>query len=160
MNAIKKVLDKIVEIFCITIMALMTLLVTWQVVTRYFLNNPSVVTEQFAQYLFVWLVLYGAAYVFGKRDHMAIVFVVEKMPLKVRRAVIVIQEVIIALFAAGVMVYGGNKTMQTQMMQKDAALQIPMGVVYSAITFSGICIIFYAIYNIVSTLKQTVENTK
>ena len=89
---------------------------------------------------------------------MAIVFVVEKMPLKIRRVVIVIQEIIIALFAAGVMVYGGNKTMQTQMMQKDAALQIPMGIVYSAITFSGICIIFYAIYNIVSTLKDDGNN--
>ena len=63
MENIKNILNKIIEIFCIAIMGIMTILVTWQVITRYFFNNPSVVTEQTSQYLFVWLVMYGSAYV-------------------------------------------------------------------------------------------------
>jgi TRAP-type C4-dicarboxylate transport system permease small subunit len=54
MENIKNILNKIIEIFCIAIMGIMTILVTWQVITRYFFNNPSVVTEQTSQYL-----LYG-----------------------------------------------------------------------------------------------------
>lgn len=154
MKTIKNILDKIVEFFCIGIMGIMTILVTWQVFTRYVLNNPSTITEQSAQYLFVWLVLYGAAYVFGKRDHMAITFIKEKMPLKLQAVMEVIQEMVIALFALGVMVYGGYISSLRQMAQMDAALQIPIGVVYSAIPISGGFVIFYALYNIKSIVEK------
>lgn len=159
MTSVKNLIDKIVEWFCISIMGIMTLLVTWQVITRYFFNNPSVITEQLAQYLFVWLVMYGAAYVFGKRDHMAIVFLVDKMPPGLKKIVSMIQEIVIAVFALGVMVYGGYKTTIRQMAQMDAALKVPMGVIYSAVAIGGLFIIFYSVYNIV-TLAKTKFETK
>ena len=106
MKTIKNGLDKVLEIFCIAIMAIMTALVTWQVFTRYFLNSPSAVTEVLSQYLFVWLVMYGSAYVFGKRDHMNIVFIKEKFKGNMLVAADVLSEVLVAVFALGVMVYG------------------------------------------------------
>jgi TRAP-type C4-dicarboxylate transport system permease small subunit len=44
--------------------------------------------------------------------------------------------------------------------QTDAALQIPMGVIYSTIAFSGVCIVFYCIYNIIETLAKRNVSTK
>lgn len=148
MENIQNILNKIIEIFCIAIMGIMTILVTWQVITRYFFNNPSVVTEQTSQYLFVWLVMYGSAYVFGKREHMQISFIRDLTPKGVRKVIDAFQEIIIAIFVVGVMMYGGYFTTLRQMAQTDAALQIPMGVIYSAIPISGVMIIFYAICNI------------
>lgn len=157
MEAIKKILDKSVEFFCVIIMGLMTVLVTWQVFTRYVLNKPSVITGQLSQYLFVWLILYGAAYVFGKRDHMAITFFRDKMPFKIKILFEMVQEIIIALFALGVMVYGGYISSVKQMAQLDASLQIPVGVIYSAIPVSGMIIIFYSAYNIRNLfIKKTI----
>lgn len=153
MNAIRKRLDLIVEIFCITVLSIMTLLVTWQVFTRYVLNNPSAVTEQLAQYLFVWLVLFGSAYVFGKRDHMAIVFVVDKVSPKVKLLLTIIQELLISMFAMGVMVYGGSIATARQMLQVDAALQIPIGVIYSAVPISGVFVLFYGANNILNMIN-------
>ncbi|HAS74671.1 MAG TPA: TRAP transporter small permease [Clostridiales bacterium UBA8960] len=160
MTLVKNLIDKIVEWFCISIMGIMTVLVTWQVITRYFFNNPSVVTEQLAQYLFVWLVMYGAAYVFGKRDHMAIVFLVDKMPPGLRKIIGIIQEIVIGVFASGVMVYGGYKTTVRQMAQMDASLKIPMGVIYSAVAIGGIFIIFYSFYNIMTLAKNKIETNR
>ncbi len=160
MTSVKKMIDKIVEWFCIAIMGIMTLLVTWQVITRYFFNNPSVVTEQLAQYLFVWLVMYGAAYVFGKRDHMAIVFLVDKMPPTLKKVASILQEIAIAAFAIGVMVYGGYITTIRQMAQMDAALKLPMGVIYSAVALGGVFIIFYAICNIITLSKKQFETNR
>ncbi|HSR03793.1 MAG TPA: TRAP transporter small permease [Proteiniclasticum sp.] len=154
MKTIKNGLDKILEIFCIAIMGIMTILVSWQVFTRYFLNDPSAKTEVLSQYLFVWLVMYGAAYVFGQRDHMAIVFIKDKFKGNVRVAADILSEIIVAIFAVGVMIYGGFISMGNQMGQTDAALQIPMGVIYSAIAFSGVCIVFYSIYNITETISN------
>jgi TRAP-type transport system small permease protein len=152
---IRKFLDKIIELFCISTLALMTVLITWQVITRYIFNKPSVVTEQSSQYLFVWLVLYGAAYVFGKKDHMHIGFVKDKMPLVVQKILDVLIEVIVGLFALSVMVYGGYLAFTAQMVQRDAALQIPMGVIYSAIPMSGLFILLYSILNMVAVFKQS-----
>lgn len=154
MEKIKSILDKIIEKFCIIIMGVMTLLVTWQVITRYFFNNPSIVTEQTSQYLFVWLVMYGSAYVFGKREHMQISFIRDLASPAIRKIIDIIQEIIITVFVITVMIYGGYFTSLRQMGQVDAALQIPMGVVYSAIPISGIFIIFYAILNITKIAKR------
>ncbi|WP_300362174.1 TRAP transporter small permease [Fusobacterium sp.] len=148
MEKLKNGLDRIIEIFCIIIMGIMTILVTWQVITRYVFNNPSIFTEQTAQYLFVWLVMYGSAYVFGKREHMQISFVRDLTKGNIRKIIDIFQEIIISIFVIMVMIYGGYYSALRQMVQVDAALQIPMGVVYSAIPISGVFVIFYAIYNI------------
>lgn len=148
MEKIKNCLDKIIELFCIVIMGVMTVLVTWQVITRYVFNNPSIFTEQTSQYLFVWLVMYGSAYVFGKREHMQISFVRDLTSGTLRKVIDIFQEIIITIFVLMVMIYGGYFSALRQMGQVDAALQIPMGVIYSAIPISGVFVIFYAIHNV------------
>ena len=45
METLRKGLDKVLEFICCILLALMTILVTWQVVSRYVLNNPSTITE-------------------------------------------------------------------------------------------------------------------
>ncbi|MEG0068605.1 MAG: TRAP transporter small permease [Cetobacterium sp.] len=156
MDTIKNILNKIIELFCIGIMGIMTLLVSWQVFTRYFFNKPSAITEQLSQYLFVWLVLYGAAYVFGKREHMKISFIRDRVPNKIGILFDFIQEIIIAFFALSIMVYGGFLSTMRQMVQMDASLQIPIGVVYSAIPISGVFIIFYSLYNLINISKKKI----
>ncbi|MGL5614465.1 TRAP transporter small permease [Cetobacterium sp.] len=148
METLRNGLDKIIEIFCIVLMAFMTVLVTWQVITRYVFNNPSAVTEQLCQYLFIWLVLFGSAYIFGRREHMQITFIKEKLPSKLGKICDILQEIIIFIFTFGVLVIGGYLSVVKQMVQFDAALQIPIGIVYAAIPLSGVFILFYSIYNI------------
>ena len=115
METLKNGLNKIIEIFCIVLMAFMTILVTWQVITRYVFNNPSAVTEQLCQYLFIWLVLFGSAYIFGKREHMQITFIKEKLPNKLGKICDLLQETIIFIFTLGVLVIGGYLSVVKQM---------------------------------------------
>lgn len=72
--SIKKILDRVIEWVCIFIVGLMTILITYQVVVRYVFNSPSAVSEILSRYLFVWLILFAGAYVFGLREHMEIAF--------------------------------------------------------------------------------------
>lgn len=73
MNSIRKILDKILEVACILIFGIMTILVVYQVVTRYVFQSPSSWSESVVTYGFIWLAMLGGAYVFGKRDHMAMI---------------------------------------------------------------------------------------
>jgi TRAP-type C4-dicarboxylate transport system permease small subunit len=146
MDYIKKIFDKILEWACVILLSVMTILVTYQVIVRYFFDQPNAYTEVLSKYMFVWMIMYGSAYVFGLREHMNIAVIRERMPAKLRIIVEMIGELIITLFTAGVLIYGGFKQMADQMVQLDAALQIPMGIIYSAVPISSCFILFYFIY--------------
>ena len=158
MEKMKKIFDRALETACIALMTVMTVLVTYQVITRYLFNKPSAVSEVLSKYMFVWMVLLCAAYVFGLREHMNIPFVKDKLPPRGRIVCDIIGEIIIALFGLGVMVMGGYAGAVRQMGQLDSALQISMGIIYGAIPLSGISMVFYFFYN-VSKLMKEFKNT-
>lgn len=154
MQKLKEAVNKVIEWICVALVAVMTILVTWQVVTRYVFNNPSAISEQLAKYLFVWLVMIGAAYVFGKKDHMAVEFIKDLFSVKVKLILEIISEIIIAGFAIAVLIFGGYKSTLMTMTQIDASLGIPVAYLYSVIVLSGVLIVFYAITNIGQVIKQ------
>ena len=52
---------------------------TYQIGTRFIFNSPSTVSEELLTYSFAWMALLSAAYIFGKRDHMRMGFVADKV---------------------------------------------------------------------------------
>ncbi|OAT77564.1 C4-dicarboxylate ABC transporter permease [Mangrovibacter phragmitis] len=154
LETFKKYLDTFVAWVCIGIVGMMTVLITWQVITRYLFNSPSAVSEILSRYLFIWLILFGSAYVFGLREHMAISFIKEKFSPRVKIITDMFTELAIAVFTFTVMIIGGWYTVLRQMWQLDSALQIPMGYIYSAIPLSGGLIVFYFLYNEIHLFRR------
>ena len=64
--------NRILGYFLSLIMGVMVLNVLWQVFSRFVLISPSSFTDELARYLMIWLSILGAAYVSGKRMHVAI----------------------------------------------------------------------------------------
>ena len=147
LTRVKQAVDKVASLLCILLVGLMTLLVTWQVASRYLFNSPSAISEVLARYLFIWLVLIGGAYVFGLREHMAITFMRDKLPRKICLSLEIVGELATSIFALLVLTLGGYIGMSRQMAQLDSALQIPIGVIYIAIPLSGAMTLFYCLYN-------------
>lgn len=154
MTFIKQWIDKALSLALISIVGAMTILVTYQVASRYLFNSPSAVSEVLSRYLFIWLVLFGSAYVFGSREHMAITFIKDKFKDKYRLLAEMLIELVTVSFAYTIMIVGGYNSAVRQMWQLDSALQIPMGVIYSAIPISGVLILFYFIYNELNLLQK------
>ncbi|MDR2772614.1 MAG: TRAP transporter small permease [Elusimicrobiota bacterium] len=154
MKKIKGFVDTILQWFCIAIVAVMAVLVTYQVVTRYVFNNPSAISEALARYLFVWLTMYGGAYVFGKRDHMNLSFVRDRFSPKIKLILMMVSEFLIAIFAFSVMIIGGKSYTLQQMIQLDPSMQIPMGYIYSSLPIAGVLILFYFICNELELFRQ------
>lgn len=159
-DTLKHWVDKLLSWICIAIVASMTLLVTYQVVVRYLFNSPSAVSEVLSRYLFIWLILFGAAYVFGLKEHMAINFVKQKFAEKTQIVLEMLIELVTVVFAISIMIIGGYNSSVRQMWQMDSALQIPMGVIYAAIPISGALMVFYFLYNemhLSIRLKQLIQ---
>lgn len=157
-NKVKFWVDSVLSWILITIVGAMTALVTYQVVVRYIFDSPSAFSEVLSRYLFIWLILFGAAYVFGLREHMAITFVKDKLKKKTRIVVEMVIELITVIFAYTVMITGGYNSAVRQMWQLDSALQIPMGVIYAAIPISGALMLFYFLANELNLLGDIFEN--
>ena len=141
----------------------MTCLVTYQVFARYVLNSPSAITEALSQYLFVWMIMFGSAYVFGVREHLTIDLIRDKFPPVVEMIVEIASNICLFGFIALVCVWGGWNYTQGQAVQVDPSLLVSKAVLYISQPITGIITIYYCIYNIVlavAKFKGTVVEAK
>lgn len=154
MENLKKVLDKILSTICVVIFIAMVLLTTYQVMVRYIFKSPSSISETLTRYLFVWLIILSATYVFGQRDHICITALKSTFSEGAQKAASIFSECVIILFSVLIMIYGGGVITKMNMLQFDSILNIPTGLIYSIIPICGVLIIFYSIINIIKYMKE------
>lgn len=82
LNNIRKVINTVIKIACILLFGFMVIIGTYQILVRYIFNNPSTISEELLTYSFTWMSLFAAAYVFGKREHMRMGFLADKLSSK------------------------------------------------------------------------------
>ncbi len=153
LEKIRKVIDVVLSYACAFLFALMVVVGTYQIVTRYFFNSPSTISEELLTYSFTWMALLSSALVFGKRDHMRMGFIADKLTGTPKKVLEIVIELMILVFTAGVMVWGGYTIMQLSMTQITASLGIPMGIVYIVLPLSGVLIVIYSVLNIIDLAK-------
>jgi TRAP-type C4-dicarboxylate transport system, small permease component len=160
MKTVKILVDRALETLCVTLMSAMVILVTYQVAVRYVLNSPSTFSEVLCRYLFIWLVMFGSAYIFGFREHMNIAYLRDKMPPKLKLVCDLFGEIVIVIFALTVMTYGGYLGTVSQMAQRESVLPVQMGVIYLAIPLSGLFILFYFINNCIILISDSASGNQ
>ncbi len=156
LSTIKLKLDSVIRWALIVLMALMTLNVLWQVFTRFILQDPSSYTEELARYTLIWLGVLGAGYVAGQKMHLAIDLLSLKLKSVNRSWLEIIIQLFIFLFSLFALVIGGfnlvNITLSLN--QISAALQIPLGYVYTVLPLSGLIMMFYSLCFIIEEINK------
>ena len=104
---LKRAIERVLEVITIIGMAILVIFALWQVFSRYVLNDPSTFTGEFLRYTMIWTSMIGAAYVFGNRKHLALVFLRHKLQGRHRAILMFFTDIVVILFASGIMVYGG-----------------------------------------------------
>lgn len=143
-------LNKSIEGLLVAIFGLLVIDVVWQVVSRYIVGQSSSFTEEFARFSLIWLTVLGAAYINGQQEgHLAMDFLLTKLPEAKRKGRQKVIQVAMALFALVVMVIGGGNLVYTTLSlgQTSSALHLPLGYVYAIVPLSGLIIIFFSWYN-------------
>ncbi len=151
-KTIRKWMDRIIMGACIILFAFMVVIGSYQIITRYFFNAPSTVSEELLTYSFVWMSLLASAYVFGIRDHMRMGFLADKLTGKKKAVLDILIEILILIFALLTLIWGGSSIMQLSMHQVTASLGIPMGYVYTILPVSGVAIVVYSVLNVIDML--------
>lgn len=87
-------------------LAVMTLVISWQVFARYVLNDSPPWSEALALIIMVSFVLLAAAVGVHEKFHLGFRWLVSKLPMQSRRAVFVLGQLLIMLFGVAMAVNG------------------------------------------------------
>jgi TRAP-type C4-dicarboxylate transport system permease small subunit len=158
----RKGLDKVLSAFLLVLMVALVVDVTWQVVSRYLLKEPSSFTDELARFLLIWLGMIGAAYGLGQRVHLAIDLIMLNKSARFQRNLRRFIHFLIFIFSASVLIYGGGGLVETTFVleQTSSALGVNLGWVYLAIPLSGVLTCVYAVLNFINPQIKFFEPSK
>ena len=158
MKALRKILDACLNSLAGLSLAVMTILTTYQVVTRYVFNAPSTWSEELVGYMFGWSTMFGAALCTGERGHMNIPILVDMMKPAAKKVLLVFAEIIALLFSAIILVYGGTTVSSLAMGQQTSSLWgLAVGTFYWVMPVCGVLMVIYSAMNIVEIIKGESE---
>ncbi|MFQ5603019.1 MAG: TRAP transporter small permease [bacterium] len=155
-RSMKRGLDRALEFLTAFVMGVLVLDVTWQVVTRFILKNPSSWTEELATYLLIWVGLLGSAVALNRRVHLGIDYFVGKLSEKKRLVSEVFVFTCIIVFAVSVLLVGGTQLVAEtfQLGQTAPATGLKLGFVYLAVPIAGFFIAMYGLEFLVETILK------
>ncbi|KJY80141.1 TRAP transporter small permease [Vibrio nigripulchritudo] len=98
---LRKITRNIEEIITVPLMLVLLVVLSWQIGTRWLLDDPSLWSEELARVLFMYMALIGCAIAIKNSSHVNITFFSDKLPLKARLILVLSLElaVLVSIFA-------------------------------------------------------------
>jgi TRAP-type C4-dicarboxylate transport system permease small subunit len=159
MNLLKKIDTKFEEIFCSVILALMLVILTYQVVLRFIFNNSNAWSEELARYMFIWFIFVGASYAAQKLAHIKIDALINLYPERVRKYVWLMGVLVWIGFNVIVIITSGRYAVVLHRAdQVSLGLGIKMSYVYAAIPVGYLLMTFRLLQNLYKTIFSAKTN--
>ena len=142
-------LESFVTFFFFVMFFLTVLLVT----LRYVFNTTIIGGDEATQFLFIYTTAIGAAISIGKKQHIKISVLLERLPLGGQRIVNILNSVLIILLH-GYLLWLSIEWISSVGYFESPMLQIPQGIVQICIPISCVFIILYSLRHIASELLR------
>ncbi|MDU0113765.1 TRAP transporter small permease [Psychrosphaera aquimarina] len=141
-------LDSVLRVVLAVMMAALVVDVTWQVLTRFILPQPSSFTEEVARFLLIWVSLLGGAYAYREQSHLGFNLLVRNMSLNNQVRIHKFSCVLVAIFAILVLIIGGSNLVYLTWLlgQHSPVLDVPMAFIYTVIPASGLLFLLYSLH--------------
>ncbi len=157
LTSFRNLLNRLILSISSFALVLLVVTVTWQVFSRYVLNDPSSWTGELARYTMVWLGLLGASYLFGSKGHLAITLLDSYLKGKAHIALHLLINAISYAFVYLAMFKGGLGLMAKTSHQLSPSLQLPMSTVYSILPISAVIIFVYLALNMIELFVKPAQ---
>ena len=159
MKVILRYIDKILSASLILAMASILLVVVWQVVSRYVLQDPASVTEELSRFLLIWIGILGAAYAYRHNAHLGFDMLVNRQSELTRKLIYTLIELAVAAFVVAVLLIGGTElvALTFRLNQVSGSLGVRIGWIYMVLPVSGAIIFFFCMANICALWSATSE---
>ncbi|MGX8011370.1 TRAP transporter small permease [Mesorhizobium sp. ORM8.1] len=125
-------------------LTLMTVIIFWQVFSRYLLNNSPSWTESSAVLLMGWFIFLGAAVGVRERTHLGFDVLLYFLPPSAKAVLRSISDIVVLAFGLGMIVYGvqlARLTWNTVM----PSLDLPGGVGFLPVVLGGALVCLFSL---------------
>lgn len=125
-------------------LTLMTIIIFWQVFSRYVLNRSPSWTESFSVLLMGWFIFLGAAVGVRERTHLGFDVLLYVLPVSAKAVLRSISDLVVLAFGAGMIVYGvqlARLTWNTVM----PSLALPGGVSFLPVILGGALVCLFSL---------------
>jgi TRAP-type C4-dicarboxylate transport system permease small subunit len=127
---------------------LISAVIPWAVYTRYVLNRAASWPEPFAVLLTIVLTFFGAAACYRQGRHMNIAFFTGMLPDGLRRAVAMLAEMLVGVFALFMAFYGTKLVIATWYNTIPDFPELSVGVTYLPIPLGGAVLFLFVVERI------------
>ena len=143
-KSLKNGLDRFVDTISLIMLTAMVIIITFQVVSRYFFSYTPSWSEEISLIFLVWLSFLGIAVGFREKLHIGVGLIVNMLPDKIQdlfdifaKALVVIVGVIFIMSGWKFTILMSNSTM--------AGTKLPSSVLYAAIPVCGLLMVIYGV---------------
>jgi TRAP-type transport system small permease protein len=140
----KKVIDNGLEWICILLLAVITVDLLLGVFSRYVLGRTFVWYDEVARACFMWLVFVGAAVAVRKSAHFGLHILVDALPPRLKRVVLLATPLTIIVFSL-TLAWLGWDLMRHGATQTTAVMGMPISWIYASMPVGGVLMAFYAL---------------
>ncbi len=153
MFKVLNVIEKILEGICTVFVGAIVLVLFYAVVMRYGFHKPPAWSIEVSRFMFLWMVMFGAALVTREKSHIEIDFIVNLIPEKIRFFWLNLLRLVMLSFC-GVMVYYGLKILPIVGQANTPTLEMSMGWLYASVPAGGTLIGLYIIELLIRSLHE------
>ncbi len=156
MKKFEKVLDIVMRFLMAVAMLALVAGGTWQIFTRWVLNNPSTITDEFLRYVLIIASFIGSAYCFYRDEHLSLTLATDraKGPAKVILNVFI--EACILFFVVYVFILGGWRQAMNAT-NVSPVMQIPYKALYMVEPICGVLIVLARVLKYVNLVLEKGE---
>ena len=147
---------KIVNIVTGILMVFLTLIVTIEVISRYFLNLPLAYTGEMTSLIFPWMIFLAAISVTKEEGHLSISYFRNLLPKSGQKIALIFAKLVMLYFSIA-MIFSSYQLSQVVVNQKMPMLRISRSWLYDAGTVAFIGVSIILIYQIILLVTNRME---
>jgi TRAP-type C4-dicarboxylate transport system permease small subunit len=130
----------------------MTAIIVIQVIARYVVGSSLSWTEETSRFFFIWVVLLGTAIGVHDGSHVAVEFVLNRLPKPVNRFLKMSYTLCLCTLT-GIMVWAGVKLARAVAVQLSPATRVPMSYVYAAVPVCAAIMLIHLLRDFFPAMK-------
>jgi C4-dicarboxylate transporter DctQ subunit len=128
------------------------------VVARYVFNGSLTWAAELTIYLFIWSAFFGAAYCFKKDAHISVDILLEKVPPKLAKILMLFSHTVTLVFLVAVAWYGYQYLqLEIELDERSVDLDIPMWIPYSVIPLAFASAAYRVLEKIVEIVRTPAD---
>jgi len=146
-------MERILTAIAATLMAILSIIVCWQVFARYILQKSPTWVEEFSVTAIMWVGLLGAAAAVWTGDHMRLEILTKRLPKRFGVIVEILIDVAIGYFSIFLFKNGLILTEATWTSQMST-VPLPIGITYLVLPIAAALMIIFAFFRIVEKILE------